>query len=420
MWVFEVNDIALTLWKDRELILREPGIANVIESSIVFGDHAIRQYKERPALCHSQYWQKLNQEPTVRTSDGVATQADLIYQHVKSMKERVGLDRHATIRIVVPNDATNAQLELLYGIFDYVDLNVTDFVAAAISACQVIMPVSHYLDIGLNRALLTELSVEAELQIGDSQPLARSGYIALLSAWTNEVARVSLEESRFDPRKFGSTEQQVFNQFLDNPFTSNDLHIDIEHRRGTHHVSVKAEELLKASVEVFEPIGTRLHPGSTVVLSPHATKLTGLGDYLISLGHTVKVCSEQMLLDSIIGLDAPSSNESNERVVHRSFTLDRSLDTGESSQARIHQVTHVLTGSHAAPLHNEFVANVPNGDGEYFRLVRQDGSQTLIPSEVMPVYWNGQRINSPLSVEPGDKIHCADVEFLLITVTADG
>ena len=141
MWIFEVNDIALSVWQDRQLRFREPGIANVIDGSIVFGDAAIRQFKSRPALCHLQYWQKLNQEPTVRQSDGIATQADLIYQHLLRIKEQVGLVDHSKIRVVVPNDVTNPQLELLYGVFQYVDLDIIDFVVAAVSATRVSQPV---------------------------------------------------------------------------------------------------------------------------------------------------------------------------------------------------------------------------------------------------------------------------------------
>lgn len=419
MWIFEVNDIALSVWQDRELKFREPGIANVLDGSIVFGDEAIRQYKARPALCHLQYWQKLNQEPTVRQSGGIATQADLIYQHLSSIKEQVGLVDHSKIRVVVPNDVTNPQLELLYGVFQYVDLDIIDFVVAAVGATRVTQPVSHHLDVGLNRAILTELSVSEELSVGDSQPLTRSGYIGLLNAWTNEVARVSLEESRFDPRKFGSTEQLVFNQFLDNRAASNDLHIDIDHDRGTHHVSVKAEELLRASSEVFEPIGARLHRGSTVVLSPQASNLLGLGDYLTRLGHSVKYCSEEALLDALLELGEPSQVSSSERVVHRSFRLEGGF-VADSNSTFSGQATHILSGANAVPIEQGYIATHPNGQGEYFRLIRQNGAPVLVPSGSESIYWNGQPVDSELVVKPGDRIRCADTEFLLITVNKDG
>lgn len=419
MWIFEVNDIALSVWQDRQLRFREPGIANVIDGSIVFGDEAIRQFKSRPALCHLQYWQKLNQEPTVRQSDGIATQADLIYQHLLRIKEQVGLVDHSKIRVVVPNDVTNPQLELLYGVFQYVDLDIIDFVVAAVGATRVSQPVSHHLDVGLNRAVLTELSVSEELTIGDSQPLTRSGYIGLMNAWTNEVARVSLEESRFDPRKFGSTEQLVFDRFLDHPMGSDDLHIDIEHDRGTHHVSVKAEELLRAGVEVFEPIGARLNRDSTIALSPQASHLMGLGDYLIRLGHAVRFCSEDALLDALLEMDTPSVESSDERVVHRSFRVKPGV-VADSNDGPSTPVTHILSGANAVPIDQGYIAMHPNGEGEYFRLIRQNGAPVLVPSGSESIYWNDQPVDSKIQVRPGDRIRCADTEFLLITVNKDG
>ena len=418
MWLFDVNDFALSLWQDTNLVLREPGMASVSQKSMEFGEPALYQYKERPAQCHSQYWQKLNQEPTTRKSDGIATQADLIYQHILSIKNRVGLVQDSQIRVVVPNDTTNAQLELLYGVIDYLDLEVVDFVVSGIGATRVpLPPTSFFLDISLNRALLTEMFVAEKLEIGDSQPLARSGYIGLLNAWTNEITRVSLEESRFDPRKFGATEQQVFNRLLEYSGNADDLRIDIEHQRGIHHVSVKSEELKNASFSVFESIKKRLHDGSTVVLSHNTGKLGGLNEYLTAHGHAVETCTEDMLVKALLDLPVPSPNASSERIVHRSFALSEADSTQVRPTDNRVKATHVLHGFVATPIDVEFVAQSPNGEGEYFRLVQQGDTQHLIPSEHVPVRRNGRPVSAPIGVAAGDRINCGNSEFHLITVS---
>ena len=205
VWVLELNDARIRLFHDGKVVYDEPGVALRIGRRMTYGLEAIRQSRLNPSQCHTLYWQKINTEPAQPKSDGIEYQSDLVFGHLEAIKAKTKLQANDKIWLAVPSDVSADQLSLLYGIANHCKFEIHDFVDIASSATST-LPVSSncdYVDVALNRASVSHLSVTESVSLGSADIISDSGFLQLSQRWIQKVSELSLDESRFDPACFG-------------------------------------------------------------------------------------------------------------------------------------------------------------------------------------------------------------------------
>ena len=418
MWVLEASDTGIRLSKDGEILYDEPGVALVEKNALTFGYEAMRQCKIHPSLEQSQYWQSLSQGPVHPEGMGVRTQADLVYHQLQEIKDRCDLAANDPLWVAVPADVSEAQLSLLYGIALQIGIRIADFVDCGVAYAAGLGLESScvFLDVGLHRTVLSEVEIQSSATRGHVSVVQQSGRASLANTWIKFVSERFLDKSRFDPRKFGDAEQQVFDQvnwLVDSQERVASLRTS--HGKNEHQVEILEDELADASRERYEQIISNLESGERVLLSTSSLSLPGFRSLLEEEGHLCHEGHVRHLITGIARLGTTSTGTSEERKLHREIQLRR----GEG-ESKILNATHILSHAQAHPLRSRYSPPVDSGDDGSFSIVRRTRGLFLLPNGSDSVRVNGEAVSKELLVKAGDEIHTSRGDYQLISVSDDG
>lgn len=421
MWVLELNDVSIRVLQDGEPKYLAPGIALVERNEFLFGVEANAQLRVNPALCHTHYLQKLNQERIPADRRLPLTQADILYHHLLQIRTRAAIPRNEPIWVVIPSDTSIEQVGLLLSVLRAADFHPMDFLDAGFAAISLPSPPQKavILDVALNRTTIANLSFGSQLEVVSSQTVAGVGLISFVNLWVNVIANRSLSESRFDPRAFGETEQQVYEQMLDGILNGVELlTFNIKHLSENHHVALLSTDLAEAAVNHYDLIFESITDAKNVILTAFTAHMPGFEAYLKDKGIEVAVCSADWSNDAVERLPYRSDLSTEERNFWREIALSNARSDQASGLASPENnvPSHILNGTIAYPLGESYTVFNDELTQELFTLVRDANDYLLDPVESIPCELDGKTISKRVHVQSGASIRVRDRTFKLISV----
>lgn len=423
MWVLELNDVNIRLFYDGELRYQHPAIALVEGKRFLFGREAMAHFRIDPAICHSQYLQKINQDRISLDRRLEITQADLLYRHLLQIRSETTLQSSDPVWVVVASDTTMDQVSLLLSILQAAEITVVDFIDSALAASSVqeVPDQAVFLDMGLHRTSASTVHYGDRFEVKSANSIVGVGLVSFVNNWINTVANRSLSESRFDPRTFGSTEQQVYEQLLTQINQESDiLTLEIEHRDETRQIVINRSDLAEASEGLFHSLLDGLTNSESIVLTTLTASLPGIKNFLLSQGHNFHVCNELWSNDVVSQFPVREDFSVEERqfwrqipeVVPEAKPLARETEV----EPEVKEPSHILYGEIAYPLDASYTAFGEESSQALFSIDKQDGCWILKPEPQIKVVVDGRPVDDAVQLELGTSIRVDQYEYKLISV----
>lgn len=424
MWILELDDTDICLSKDGEVVHQEPGIAWAEVKELSFGDSALQVAKLYPARVHTQYWNLMDQSHVEPKGFAVENQADLVYQQLLHIKVNAKLDDRDDVIIVVPSDRTEQQLSLLYGIVLKAGYNVIGFVDLGVAgalSCAHSGPVA-FISVGMQRTVITHLRLTDEVVRERVSVTPQLGLLPLANTWIRTVAEKFLASSRFDPRKFAATEQQIFDQILGFVRSSKDnTTIEAEYRGFTRQIEISLAEVIESAQDRYTSALSYLIADENLVLSNTSHSLPGLSDALTRTGRSYSVNHHSSMVEALTA-SLEGHIDTEQCALHTSLRKGTTTTTEERQHKNLDvsthaHPTHILHQATAYPIGPEFTANSGEpGESQLFTLQQRSKGTALTIGKTAPITVNGNPVRTELFVQPGDRISVLDRHYELITV----
>ncbi|MEZ5560789.1 MAG: hypothetical protein R3E86_19865 [Pseudomonadales bacterium] len=292
--VLELNDAALTLHRNADVVYRAPALAVLLEPDLVFGERARHLSRTHPRQTNQQYLSRLNADPLPFTVAQAHNHADLVYLHLRELTPLID----EPVLIAVPGVVSPEQLGVLLGILEELGVEVCGFVDTAAAAVSAVVGSATeragaaadacFLDVLLQRAVVTRLNLSEEIARASSQEIADCGLAKLLDAWINVIADRFISETRFDPLHAAATEQQLYDQvydWIDDPDGGaaglpSELSIEIVQGEQARRVEFGRTLLEDKGAQRFHALHDLIAPGSRVFVPARCARLPGLRTFL--------------------------------------------------------------------------------------------------------------------------------------------
>ncbi|MGI9326495.1 MAG: hypothetical protein ACR2PZ_14830 [Pseudomonadales bacterium] len=291
MYLLSINDVALTLRSQNQLLYNQPAQALYTkERGLVFGDEASSASRLHPLDSNSSYLNTLSTEPLPRPLGDARNYADLVYQHLLGLVELTG---ELPVCLGVSASFNRDQLAILLGIAKEARLQISAFVDSAVLAASALPSQGKitYLDVQAQQLTLTRLEHDTQVRRLDQQVVLGAGAQGIVDGWINVVADRFVQATRFDPLHSASSEQQLYNQLNQWRFglaapaanrssQNGELAIDIDLGSESRRALINEAHLLQKTAQRLAVLDEALSPSEHVVLSPLAQALPGLWEHL--------------------------------------------------------------------------------------------------------------------------------------------
>lgn len=425
MLLLELSDINLRLSRAGEVLYQQPGAAYVEHKQLTYGRDALDVVKLHPNRVHTQYWRSMDQSAVEPKGFGVSTQIDLVYRQLVQIQEQAKLSLTDKVWFAVPGDLSDQQLGLLYGSSLKAGVQLGDFIDYGVlvgSTVDIDGPLA-FIDIGLQRTVITRLVLDQDIRRESVSVDAQLGLLPLMNTWIRLVAENFLDISRFDPRKFAETEQQVFLQILDF-IQSDDEHraIEAEYRSNKRQVEVSRNELIEVGVERLNSTLSYLNGCKHVVLMENGNRFPGFARHLQQNGwqvHQRKLTEVHDFFDSYDLTETGAESSGRKFYTHLNrVRTGRAKIEPVSSPVDTKRATHLLHEFAARPIGQNLTVECGTGSARQvcFELSYEGEELLLIPNGATALTVNGQTIQTALVVHCGDLIKVSDEEYQLIEV----
>ena len=435
MWSLEVNDVLLRLRNDGETCYEQAGVAYLTDDTTALGNDALAQLFIHPVQCQTTYWQRMNEdaiEPRTRT---IGKNSDLVYNQIVEAFSRSEVGLQDPGWVVVPSDFDNDQVGLLYGILEYKHVRPRGFLDAALVAGSkgTVSDSAFFIDLQLQRTVVTQLyQHEGQIEVVTVKSLPSAGYLQFVQRWIDTVAKRSLDETRFDPRVSGTTEQQVFDRLCERIDGSNEIVISVEHHGETRSTSLLQDELAASGIDIYDRILSECNPGTHLLLGEHAFRMPGFLEYIAGSGRTAEVCPADASVEAVALINEEIS-DNDDVELHKSIRRDTSATSSTFRSRQVKQPanasttsrvpTHALLDDAAYPIGAQ--RSISIDDVEVCSLYRADGAVMLRPHDGRETYVNGKFIDGSTIVASGDHVRIGPEshdakEIVLIRVVDNG
>ena len=210
----DLSDIGITISGLDDTPQQSAGYAYLPkDSDPLFGYDAIAVAKLHPTQINNRFWADLNTEPSSPTHPKVRHHADLAWFHLKNLKPSFDA---TDVKMIVPSSYDEEALQLLAGVCQSLEINVTAFINRAVASCINYADDQTrftHVDLQQHQTLLTFLEVQdGRLQITEKDQIPATGLIRMQDRWLHVLRQRYITGSRFDPMHSGETEQQLFSQ----------------------------------------------------------------------------------------------------------------------------------------------------------------------------------------------------------------
>lgn len=408
--ILEINDADLTLYRGNELLYRSPAAAVVLGNQIHFGEQALKLSRIHPRQTNLQYFSRLNADPLTVPGHRARNHADLVYLHLQQFKPLVDGEGGKVV-LAVPGVLSPDQLGVLLGVLQEVGIGVEGFVDAAVAAVSSrdAPAQAFYLDVMMQRSVITTLSIDDDVRRAAVQEVPECGFNRLLEGWINVIADRFVRETRFDPMHAAATEQQLFDQvyhWVRSGGEGSELIVDIDHQDHTRRAEVSRATLEEKGEQRFRQLADALPRGAHVFLSHRSAVLPGLERTLA----TLHVTSVALPVDAVprgclnnLPQILPKGGEL--RLITRLPHGSEVKEAPPRSDNLSRQPTHLLRGHEAWPLSRSDLPVPLDANGEGF-VLRPEHHARL----------NGAPLHEPVLLQSGDRVTLGRDEYLVIHV----
>jgi hypothetical protein len=275
-WVIELSATEVRVGKGAEILVRSPGYAVVDGDRIWLGEEAWGQAYLHPHRTYNRFWSHLGQDTLRTPSRRFRHNADLAYAHLLALYEQAGQPEE--IIFAVPGSFSPQQLSLLLGIAKACPFAAVGLVDRAVAGAAEVAGSGHYLhlDIDLHHTVLTWLEVDTEIVRCSVETIDDMGLSTLYEACADRIADTLIQQSRFDPRQHGESEQALYNQlFLGLTRNPGEMQVAIQFQGTRYQTRLSREVLLEALQPHYTKVWRRLAPQQRLLLSDRMATLPG-------------------------------------------------------------------------------------------------------------------------------------------------
>lgn len=208
--VLDINDVNLQLWHGDKHI-QSPGYALLVGDEYRFGNAARAAARLRPRDVSTRYWGQLNTQPLQPALGPARHSADLVHAHLLDLHREAGEPEH--VLLAVPGNLERDQLALLLGIIEQCPFTAVGLVNRSVALAQPEAARGRlfHLEFQLHQALLSEFEDRGgERHLLRHQPLPGCGMLPLQERLVEIIAANFIRQTRFDPRRKASTEQDLY------------------------------------------------------------------------------------------------------------------------------------------------------------------------------------------------------------------
>lgn len=412
--ILELNDAAVTLYRNHTVLRQSPGVAVVLDDDVHFGEDALRLSRIHPRQTNQQYFTRLSADPLPAPGKRARNHADLVYLHLMTFKALIEAEG-GDVLLAVPGILTADQLGVLLGVLQEVGIAVAGFVDAAVAALstRTVPPRAYHLDVMMQRAVLTTVeTADGSVHKVAAHEIPECGLSRLLDAWINVIADRFVRETRFDPLHAAATEQQLFNQvydWIEGGAKGGELAVEVVHADHTRRVDIARGVLEEKAHQRLKQIADAVPRGADVFLSARSARLPGLHLTLEALQNPATDLGDDALVRGCLhnlSLIVPDDGEL--RLVTRLPLEAGPADTpasGAPAPEPAAAPTHALNGHEARPLE----------DGP-LPLRRENGRMMLDPQPGLRL--NGEPVQHASALAAGDRVVMGEREYLIIRVEA--
>ncbi|MGR8918488.1 MAG: FHA domain-containing protein [Gammaproteobacteria bacterium] len=430
LWVIELNDAAITVCHDGEVVDRSPGIAIVDGREVVTGTAAQARQQLSPRQVNNRFWQQLSDTPLPGATRLARHHADLAYHHLAAIL--AGCGNPEEVVFAVPAHYGETELALLLGICGAMKLRVAGLVDSAVAAVAGAAPPGRYrvADLHLHHATLVDVEVGDEVVRHDVETVDLSGLSRIHEACVDLIADAFLEQSRFDPLHEAETEQALHTNlgaWLAEAAHSAELELAIDYHGSRFDARVSRRELERVTAMVLAPIAERAAPGAGMLLTARLATLPGAVDLLAPALALAETAAAAGIAEHRLALGAGNGGVAFTNRLPASAkpslaTAPLSAVTRLDTQV----ATHVLAGAHAVDAHG---GALYLGDDGVIRhsasaagaaVVRLDAGQLTVRSGGAPVRVNGMPLDGDRRLRPGDHVSVGAATFTAISVGSAG
>ncbi len=404
--ILEINDYELTLYQNGERLYHAPAMAIVREPELSFGEAARREFRLFPRQANQQYFAKLNAEPLSQPTRAAANHADLVYLHLKELQQ---LSDNELV-LAVPGNLNADQLGVLLGIAQEAGFQIRGFVDSAVAALsEVPAPETVvHLDIHLQHAVLTQLTVGQNVNRGQVDEVRDCGISNLVDAWVNLITDRFVSTTRFDPLHTADTEQQLYSQvyeWLNGPRRVSELSVIVAHGGSERSVEIAVADLEAKALSRYRGIVDAAGRGAHVMLSARAFRLPGLVAALKQAGCATEPLPASAVGDGCAGNLALIVGDGEQLRLIRALPHEHDTPiVAANLQPGAAIAGHLLLNNTAQAIHEVDGLNSEDRSGEPW----------LLPGNDIRV--NDQQLEQPVALRPGDQVTFAQRSYTAIVV----
>ncbi len=420
MLLLDISESNITLSRDGSVLYSEPGVALAEPRSLSIGSDALSKVKLQPDREQNHFWEQLDQSPVHPTGFAVETQADLIYRQLMDIQEKGQLTPRDEVWVSVPGDFSQPQLALLYGIALQAQISIADFVDRGVASAAGVEETGActFVDVGLHRTIVTSLDIDESVSKSGVSVVPRCGLMTLLNSCIGYVSNRMLDATRFDPRKFADSEQQVFDQLLTLLDSGEDASVvEVKHGGNTRQVEVSRNDLSGEISRGMSEAVDKVADGSPVLIPGESAKLPGVVEAFSQRGNRVHIRALERITEAI-SLISPSRSGEDERSLHTTIKHTASRKTPSTDREKKDlEPTHLLHRSIARSIGEYSSYNGKNGTTlDFLCRSNQSVGCELVPASDAAVLVNGNRVSGPSRIRIGDLINASGAEFRAIRV----
>jgi len=428
--VIDLNDAALTLTVDDEVVIRSPGYAVLDGSRLMVGQEAMDNARLLPRWTNNRFWNQLNTDPLPNAATNIRHHADLAFHHLESIwnAHKTDLDR---VFIVAPGHYTREQLALLLGMAKECGIPVRGLVDAGVAAVcgETVTETSFYLDVFLHRITLTTLTADQDIVSQSNLTVTDAGLFTLWDRWANIVANQFVQSSRFDPLHDAVSEQNLYDnlpQWIQQFNSQRSVPFDLLLTSSKHTATVSTEQLLAACTSIYPQIVQTLRSqmplaGSVnLYLSPHFRGFPGLMDSLslVERVNTTLLAEQTAVRNLTAHLDDIQAADTG--VTHITSLPARRDNSKQPSRNTAEKApTHLLMGDEAHAIgtaHRISKAGDLQQTEDPVAIIYKHGSEVRLEPTGTGVSVNGTNINTECLLATGDLVEIGDHSYRLIHV----
>lgn len=213
--VLDINDCNLRLWHG-ERQLQSPGYALLEGKDYRFGQDARGAARLQPRKINTRYWWQLSTEALQPALGPARHTADLVHAHLLELHRQAG--EPGELLLAASSGMQREQLSLLLGIAQQCPFDIAGLVnrSTLLGSLHGGQGRIFHIEIQLHQALLCELHNDGRnVSVQRSVPLPGCGMLQMQERLVEVLASGFVRQTRFDPRRKATTEQDLYNALPD-------------------------------------------------------------------------------------------------------------------------------------------------------------------------------------------------------------